>query len=523
MSATVSATHQPRVTVPRVTTTRAMRVGLLVDLRCAELANALGLRWRLTDIKRVGVLCVAAAAVLAAALGFAIARLFAWVSVEVPASALLVPLAFAISILGLLGVVVAETVGKYRDCVCEHPNRSYFRALDVPATLVHAVYVVPRVLGSVAVSVLVSGGIIAGLASVEGAGGWLWIAVSQLLLLPAVLGTGALWYSIHRAGQAPSDRARRGLAPALFLAVGAVAGTAVGLFINPTVSPATGTASDQVPGHEAGPWLVGAFSLLLALLALGCAAAYSRLRDRSFRVGANRQSPMRVFVTGPALWSWPRILWAQRRHSWRRRVEDRIGWWLTAALGAAVAARLFGLPAVPELFPVTDAVLRTLLTGLGFGCALLGLSLAETTLGDLGRHAMGRQLRTAIELGASVRLATAAHLLAILGPAVARGILAAAAVSVLLGHPWWPGLVLVTGGCAAAVVADGLIPAPRTTDGGTGEGIMTALVGALLAGLPALWSLLLPSAAPILMPLTVTALILGALWWTHRHLVIMSS
>lgn len=68
------------------------RLSTLANFRLAEIANALGFKYRLSNLRLLLILAVCCAAVMLPLLGFAGGRIFAWASAEVPASALIVPL-----------------------------------------------------------------------------------------------------------------------------------------------------------------------------------------------------------------------------------------------------------------------------------------------------------------------------------------------------------------------------------------------------------------------------------------------
>jgi hypothetical protein len=522
-NATRQCTEGPRAGLGRA------RLGLLIDLRIAELANALGLRYRMLNLRRLIVVVLAGLGVAIPAIGFAAVRLFAVVAPDVPASALIIPLVALLAGISLSGVLLAETVGKYRDAVSHHPNRHYFRSLDIPVHLVHLVYVVPRLAAALALWLLLALGIIIGLLSSEGPGTWLTIGVVLLGGVPVACVLGALSYSLYRAGAQHRRPAHRGFALSLFVVVGALLGATGGQVISSLGLP-TGdteetmeTPSSTVPGQDsAAIFMIVVVPVVIALSCL-CAVQYTRLQRRLFVIDSAAMSAAPLRSTTPLILQWPMLLWAQRQGSWRHKAEFRCLGTLLAVVTALVVLALMGAPMLDDLLagdPTVDDRVRMIIC---FGSALLGVSIAEFTTGDIGRYRMGPALRHAVELGAPVPLTTAAHAIALTGPALLCGMLATTAASLALGGPWLLPLLLTAGGCCAALVADRILPPPRAADGTTGEGIATPLAGVLMAGLPPVWLVALPQAAPIITPLTVTALVLGGIWCTRLNLVRLSA
>lgn len=503
-------------------------MGLLIDLRVAELANALGLRSRLLNLKRLLLAGLAGLTLAIPALGFITARLFSWISTDVPASALLVPLVALLSAMSLAGILLAEIVGKYRDAVCLHPNRNYFRSLDIPIHRVHLVYVVPRLGAALGFWLLTSAGIIIGLLSAEGPGSWLPIAVVLLGIMPLTCVLLALAYSLFRAGQQYHRPVKQPLLLALFAAVGVVLGLIGGqllsaLGVGIVTEQDLDAPSSTVPGHESAGMLIAVAIPLLLILFGVCLTRFLRLRNRSFLIHHSAIHPVPLLRMLPLIVAWPALLWAQRHESWRRKAESRCIGVLLSLVTALLVLTAQGLPVLGELLTGRPETLDQIRIFLGFGSALLGVSIAEFTIGDIGRYRMGPHLRHAVELGAPAGLTAVIHAIALLGPALLCGLLTTIAAAVALGGPWAFPLLLTLGGSCACLVADRLVPPPRAADGTAGEGIATAMAGVLLASLPAGWLVAAPQAAIVLTPLTVTVLLLGGLWCTWLNLTRMSA
>jgi hypothetical protein len=499
------------------------RLKLLIDLRCAELANALGLTWRLLSLKRVLVIAAAALGVTLPAAGYGFARIFALLSTDVPAPALLVPLMTSLAFLSGLGLFFAETLGRYRNAVSGHPNRAYFRALDIPATLVHTVYVVPRLLGGTAFWVLLGAGVIAGLLSVPSRPGWLPAAAAGMVLQPLLWLAGTQLVSLRLAG----NSAATGVSFRAGFSAAALVGACSGLLLSWVVLPRlrldgrVPQASADLPGQELGPTLAVLLALLNLVLAALCWSQFRRLRSRSFRLDARGTVSRPVRSGRSPGWHWFRLLMNQRQRSWRKRVEDRLGWLLSGTVCAVATVRLTGAADLAGWGTPPAAAAGNIVLAAGFGSALLGLACAETTLSDLGRRVYGGAFRAALEVGAPLRTAVAVHLATLLAPTVLLGSLAATLTSLLLERIEVIPLVVAVGACAGSIIAERLFPPPRTVDGAAGESLATAMAALILGGVPVLWMLATPSLAILLTPISATALLGGALWCAHRNLTVL--
>ncbi|CAM3235178.1 hypothetical protein PSET11_00501 [Arthrobacter ulcerisalmonis] len=506
-----------------------VRLALLADLRCAELANALGLAWRLSNLKRVLFLAVAAMVVLIPAAAFGFARLFALVSTQAPAPALLVPLASVLIFTSGAGLLWSEIMGKYRTSVSGHPNISFFRSLDIPALLVHTVYVVPRLGLAMGFWLLASSGFLAGLLSTGPAGPWILIAGAGMLLQPLLWFAAAILASLWLASRNPAAGLSFGWGVLFALLAGGTVGWLVAGILptfNVGVEPVLAAPSHEVPGQEHGLAAVVALTVAVLILAgLGLPAA-KVLRRRSFvlaAVGAGMRGgsrPVTGVLAGTLAWFWLRTLRRQRLASWRKLAENRTGWVLCAVIGALLALRLSGAWERAGLDGVLAPLQSAALPTVALAAVVLGIAVAELTLGDLSRRVVGPALRAAVELGAPVRIATAVHAASLFGPALMVGALASVLVGVLLG---WPlaavPVIIAAGACAGSILAEHIFPPPRTVDGGAGESVATALTSLVLATLPAIWTLLVPAFSVVLLPLTAAALVGGALWCVRRNLI----
>lgn len=499
------------------------RLQLLIDLRCAELANALGLTWRLVSLQRALVIALAGLCAALPALGYGFARFFSVLSTDVAAPALLIPLLTFLPFMSGLGTFFAESMGRYRNAVSGHPNRAYFRALDIPAVLVHAVYVVPRIAGAAGFWVLAGGGAIAGLLSVSSHQTWLPVAVAGILLQPMAWMATAYLVSLRLAGNSAASGVTFGAGAGAAAAIGVAGGLLFSRVLLPRL-PRGGSmpaASSDVPAEELGAALAATMALLTLVVAVLSWPQRRRLRSLSFTVDPQLPAARVPRLGRSQGWYWFRLMRGQRRHSWRKRVEDRIGWVLMGAACALAAARLTGAAQLAGVEGVPAGAAANVLVAAGVSGALLGLACAETTLGDLGPRVFGGALRAAVELGAPVRTAVVVHGGALLAPAVLLGFMASTLASLMLGRVEPLPLAAAAGAGAGSIIAERLFPPPRTVDGGAGESLATAMAALILGGVPVGWMLLAPALAVFLTPLSAAALLGGALWCIRRSLTVL--
>lgn len=505
------------------------RLSTLANFRLAEIANALGFKYRLSNLRLLLILAVCCAAVMLPLLGFAGGRIFAWASAEVPASALIVPLMALLSIVSLTGAAVAETLGKYRDSVSRHPNRAYFRSLDISVGLVHAIYVLPRCLLLLGFWILLSLGVMVALISTEGIGAWLPLTVVMLFLAPSLIVLVAMTYSLDRAYRQNSSPARAWV----MLIIGAACGACLGVLarqafagLSPVFLEAgqgANSPSPTIPGAESGPLLFLVVLPLVLLLFVAVILQYRRLRQTFFRIDTDMPPVRPMGFHLPNVVAWPLLLWSQRGASWRRATEIRCMAALAAVLSFVVTLRLSGVPALIDVDAIPTDVFERISQGLFFLCALLGFSIGEMTVGDIGRYKMAVKLRHAVESGAAIPLVVAVHFIALHGPAVMVSAIFTCTVWVGVGELSALPALLILGACSATIVADRLIPPPRAVDGTSGEGLLTAMVGMVLASIPVLWFLGAPSVATILATLSALTLVIGALQCLRLNMTRLSS
>jgi hypothetical protein len=167
------------------------------------------------------------------------------------------------------------------------------------------------------------------------------------------------------------------------------------------------------------------------------------------------------------------------------------------------------------LVPLQGAAFPTV----ALASVVLGIAVAELTLGDMSQRVVGPALRAAVELGAPLRTAAAVHAASLFGPSMVAGALASVLAGLLLGWTFavMP-VVVAAGACAGSILGEHIFPPPRMVDGGAGESVATALASLMLATIPAIWTLVLPDLSLVLLPLSAAALLGGALWCVRRNL-----
>ncbi|MDO5633575.1 MAG: hypothetical protein Q4G34_01695 [Micrococcus sp.] len=511
---------------------RWRRLGMLVDLRIAELLTSLGLSVSVATARAAIIVVVVLAPVTLVLLGCGAGLFLAallpsgWSLVAVVTAT--VPLLASLS---LSGVLVAEVAGRQRESVSGHPSIPYFRTLDIPAWMVHLVYAAPRWVMAGGVWTSVGVGLLIAVAVADAdMGRWWAIAVATLVLVPVV------WTAVTAA--ASLTVARRPVRPsrvALVVQVltALVAGGALGVLATRLWHTAAQghTVSTDPPPVPAG----GALWLAVCLAGITVAAlvalhAGRLLASRSFLVGLQPRTAMSL----PRLSAVPvlrdaAVLWSQRQGTARWAAERRIHVAVMTVTSGLIAARAVGAQRLdsvvlglgPGAFTVEDP-LAVVTAPLVLGAALLGIALGETAVGDLGRHRFGRHLRHRIEMGASRGGVLASWAVALFTPALVPGALGALAAAAM-----WPPvgvsiLPLVVGGVAATVVADHLVPPPRTADGATGEGILTSLLALLLASVgPALF--LLAGLGSVSVTVVTVLLTIGAIACLSHRLTSLSA
>lgn len=499
------------------------RLRLVIDLRLIEFANALGLTMSLTMLRRgtalavlVGTLVVPAAAAAGAVLA---GNSLDTVKLE---RYVLGPVLLLMVYTGVASLL-AETLGRFRHSVSGHPNRSFFRALDIPATTIYLVYALPRTAGPGLLWLLVGAGVGAGFSLSDAYDGssnapaMIWTA---LLCVPVALGLATSAAGLYAASHRGSTQPRLWKAAALTIPAGLTLGAAVTWLILPLLQS---TAASQGSGPLSLPALTFPALILLATCASAMIPLWGRLRRISFPAEAHPAQSHKFPRFGPAGMRWARILSDQRLSGWRYLVQVRITAALLGGIAALGAALLSGAPTLsttsllePGLFE--DLVLPTI----AFSAVLFGVTLADLTINDIGPHAYGRHLRTAVESGAEVRTAVTAQLLAVVAPVAALSALLAGGTSLLLGFAVFSPFVLGVGAVAAALIAETLFPPPRAADGTAAESIFTGLATLVLAALPAAIPLSFPAADPWFMPLGVAALLGGATVCLRKHITSLS-
>ncbi|GGG53024.1 hypothetical protein GCM10011374_14830 [Kocuria dechangensis] len=503
---------------------RWRRTRLLADLRIADLLTALGTSLSVTAARRIVLAAGAAGALSAFAAGLLAARVLGTLAPGLPSAELFVLLCACAG----AGLLAAETLGRFRSTVSGHPQRDFFRALDVPPTAVFMVHVLPRLTAATASWWLAGLGVLLGSGGGTGAA-----AAVGVLVLPVAVGTctaaAALWAAAH------PERARRRLpavAAAVALLTGGAAFAAVRLLEDVLGSTralgsegllgsAGALGAEELPGTP-GP-AVAAVVLALAGAA-GAVAGWRALGSRPWSPPSRPAGVRRVRLQGPAALRFARVLSAQRAGGWRLRAQQRVVLAATAVTAAAVSAGAAGPPLpAPLVLPARPAVPEEVWNAsagpaTGFVALAVGLALAELVGADIGFLRYGRQLRTAVESGAPAASVALGHAAALSAPVLPVAVLVAVAAGTVTGTASAVPALVVLSGVWAATIAEHLLPPPRTAEGTGGESPLTALLTVALAAVPVVLPMSLPATAAWWAPLSALVLAGGALACLHRAL-----
>jgi hypothetical protein len=488
---------------------RWRRTRLLADLRIADLLTALGTSLSVAAARRIVLAAGAAGALSAFTAGLLATRVLGALAPGLPSAELFVLLCACAG----AGLLAAETLGRFRSTVSGHPQRDFFRALDVPPTAVFVVHVLPRLAAATASWWLAGLGVLVGSGGGTGAA-----AAVGVLVLPVAVGTcaaaAALWAAAH------PERGRRRLpavAAAVALLTGGAAFAAVRL-LEDVLGSVGALGAEDLPGMP-GP-AVAAVVLALAGAA-GAVAGWRALGSRLWCPPSRPAGVRRVRLQGPAALRFARVLGAQRAGGWRLRAQQRLVLAATAVTAAVVGAGAAGppLPAVPARPAVPEEVWNASAgPATGFVALTVGLALAELVGADIGFFRYGRQLRTAVESGAPAASVALGHAAALTAPVLPVAVLVAVAAGTVTGTASAVPALVVLGGVWAATIAEHLLPPPRTAEGTGGESPLTALLTVALAAVPVVLPMSFPATAAWSAPLSALVLAGGALACLHRAL-----
>ncbi|MBB5598574.1 hypothetical protein BKA12_001654 [Neomicrococcus lactis] len=536
------------------------RLNLLANLRIAQIANSLNIPWSIRLLRRIVMVFLASCVVVLPLVGFAMTKFLAALSTPQEAGELSVFVVVLFALWGMLAAGFAELLGKYRESISHNPNRAFYRSLGVSAAMLHGITAAPRIFSPLLFWSLMGTGVAAALGTAGTASTTpLVAALSAAMALVLVMAVAILGASVRVARRQNAGKTPVVGGALLFGAAGLGAGVVATIVISRFVVtvgghallPANTSISERLDTLPAAAWWV--FSgLLLALLVAATvwvARGYQLLHARSFALNSGAASAHDlgrdhvVHATRSAgeqrcrEASWVRSVWRQRGGSWRLKVEVRILWGFAFALG---------LLAVLTATFASEPIITSISMGQGHICAiavlagaLLGVGIAESTLGDIGPVVLRGQLRAAVELGVPATRLAHLHALVLGAPAFVFGALALSAgalVAVLFRGalaetpvvtaviPLLAGLGVLAG-FAASVIAERLFPPPRAVDGTSNEGLATAIVSLLLAAVPALWHFVFSATllATALTFLTVLTLVGGAWWCIRRNLTHLSN
>jgi hypothetical protein len=501
---------------------RWRRTRLLADLRIAGLLTALGTSLSVAAARRIALAAGAAGALSAFAAGLAATRLLGALAPGLPVAELFVLLGACAG----PGLLAAETLGRFRSTVSGHPQRDFFRALDIPPTAVFVVHVLPRLAAATASWWFAGLGVLVGSAGGTGAA-----AAVGVLALPVAVGTcaaaAALWAAAH-----PERGRRRLLAPATAVALlaGGAGFAAVRVLdgilgthgvLGPAGVPGAGGAGARALGGVPGMQVPAAAAVLLALAGAACAVRGWRILGiRSWPRPSPPAGVRRVRLEGPAVLRFARVLGAQRAGGWRLRAQQRVVLAATAGTAALVGAGAAGLPAPAAQAPAVPEEVWNASAGpaTGFAALTVGLALAELVGADVGSTRCGRQLRTAVECGAPASSVALGHAVALTAPVLPAAVLVAVAAGTVTGAVSTVPALVVLGGVWAATIAEHLLPPPRTAEGTGGESPLTALLAVALAAVPVVLPMSFPATAAWSASLSALFLAGGALACLHRAL-----
>lgn len=536
------------------------RLNLLANLRIAEIANSLSIPWSIRLLRRIVMIFLAGCLVVLPLLGFALTKLLAALSTIREAGELSLFVVALFALWGTLAAGFAELLGKYRESISRNPNRAFYRSLGVSAAMLHGITAAPRIFSpllfwsliSVGMAAALGGAYFAQTASLIAA-----LAVAMLLVLViavAILGASVRVARRQSAGKTPVLGGAL-LFGAAGLGAGAVATFVMSRFVvisdGQQVLSANTSFSELLGTIPVFTWWVigGALMALFIAAIVWVVRGYQRLHGQSFALnpGAGSASAMgrgrsaeKAFSTGESHgWeaSWVRSLWMQRSGSWRLKVEVRILWGFGFALGfLSILVASFAKSPIITSISMGQGQICSIAVLAG---ALLGVGIAESTLGDIGPVVLRGQLRTAVELGVPATKLAHLHALVLGAPALVFGTLAVstgALVAALFRGaltdtpivtvvvPFLAGLGVLAG-FAASVIAERLFPPPRAVDGTSNEGLATSIVSLLLAAVPALWHFVFSATllATTFTFLTVLTLLGGAWWCIRRNLTHLSN
>ncbi|WP_448060446.1 hypothetical protein [Cellulomonas hominis] len=368
--------------------------------------------------------------------------------------------------------VARELLTRRRDIVAASPHIALFRALDLPATTVFAVWAGTVVVRSTVVwTILASSFVVSYRTELDA-------AISQpavLLLVPLAVGAVHLALAMAAAVSPQAVEGARGRWVAI--AATAVILAAVGRLLARTVAPgwrAPTLAQTWEPATASA--MVSAATVLVVLAgAVGAAVGWVRLHHEPFTIlAADADTTTNVWLLprprGPFRWlvrAVGKTLMSTRPGRVRRR------WWTAWVLAGAA---LVGL--APALVGSAPGALGRVTVPVAF---LSVLAMAEVDVQVAGPTALAAHLRALYELGASRMSITGA----VLGTAVAHASAVGAAISLVLwtsaglvdGRP----VVVAVAAASALVIADALLPGRQCADGSVNVSIGAAVLGVLLA------------------------------------------
>lgn len=376
-----------------------------------------------------------------------------------------------------------EAATRRRDLVAASPHAALFRAMDIPATTVLTVWVLPAIARTTLFALAAATGYVAVTADL------LAEHVVPPVLLAVPVAVGGIQLAIAARAARPSTAPRSRTARRAGIVVAAVLVAGAGRLVSASFGAGDGGWPHWALSRSATTALVAVGAGLAVLVAIVAVAGARRvLHVRPFPIGAEAnertgrrsldaaRGPVRWVVRGPGWWVLRATLtamWTGRPGRLRRR------WWSGAAPAAGVAV---GLAPIASEVPADGAGRIAVLVAF-----LSLLALTESDMQATGPTAVAAQLRAVHELGAPSRRLAAGLAGAVLadGALVGGGVLAVlwCATGTVQVAP----LLVASAVAAASVLADAVAPGRLRSDGtasvSMGAALLTVLTTVPVAGL----------------------------------------
>lgn len=376
-----------------------------------------------------------------------------------------------------------EAATRRRDLVAASPHAALFRALDVPATTVLTVWVLPAIARTTLFALAVATGYVAVTADLLAEH----VVPPVLLAVPVAVGAVQLAIAARAARPSTAPRSRTARRVGMVVAVVLVAGA--GRLVSVSVGAGSGGWPDWTLTRPVTTALVAVGAALAVLVAAAAVTgAHRALHVHPFPIGAEAdehparrsldaaRGPVRWALRGPGWW----VLRATRTAMWTGRPGRlRRRWWAGAALAAGVAVGL--APIAREVPTGGTGRLAVLVAFLSL------LALTESDMQATGPTAVAARLRAVHELGAPSRRLAAGLTGAVLADGLLVGLGVLAVLWCATGTVQTGPVLVATAVAVASVLADAVSPGRLRSDGtaslSMGAALLTVLVTVPVAGL----------------------------------------